>query len=165
MRRHDHAVSKFAVSRNPNLPGEDGIPAYLGRPCQPYLCAKQTVGTDLRAVPYLDQVVDFHPRADACFSHAGAVNCRVGLDFHVVFDDGRPRLHDLVPDARVILGKSEAVAAYDNAVLENDIVTDLAVLADNRVRMGVEIVADAGVGIDDHMRQQCGVVADGRRLR
>ena len=109
----------------------------------------------------LDKVVDLDAGADAGFSHAGAIDGGVGLNFDGVFENSGAGLHDLVPDAGVVLGEAEAVAADDCPILEHDMVTDAAVLADDGVGVGEEIVPDGDVGIDHDVRQQGRVVADG----
>ena len=91
---------------------------------------------------------------------AGAVDAGVGLNFHIVFDDDRGRLRNLVPVSVMSFGEAEAVGADHDSVLQEHVVADAAVLAHHGVRVGKEIVADLYAAIDDDVRQQHGVVAD-----
>ena len=59
-----------------------------------------------------------------------------------------------------VAGEAEAVGADDDAVLQDDVVAEPAVLADDGVGVGEEVAADVGVGIDDDVRQQRGVLAE-----
>ena len=59
----------------------------------------------------LDQVVDFRAASDSGLSDAGAIDASVCLDLHVVFNDCRPGLHNLVPAALIVLGESETAEA------------------------------------------------------
>jgi hypothetical protein len=86
------------------------------------------------------------------------------LDFDVVFEDGGAGLRDLVPGGRArcgfsVAGKAEAVGTDDGAVLQDDVVADLAALADHGVRVGEEVAADVGVGIQHDVGQQRRVIA------
>ena len=84
---------------------------------------------DRATVADLDQVVDFRAAADAGLADAGAVDAGIGLDLDVVFDGNVAGLDDFVPAAGVVvivvvmLGEAETVAAYDYAVLEQNVVS------------------------------------------
>src|SRR5262245_8007244 len=95
-----------------------------------------------------NKVVEFGAAADAGLSYGGAVDAGVGLNFHVVFEDGRARLRHLVPGAIFLFGEAEAVAADDDAVLENHAVADAAVFANDSVGMGEEVIADLNTAIE-----------------
>src|SRR5258708_28307893 len=114
----------------------------------------------MRSVADLNQVVDLYAAADAGFADAGAVDAGVGLNFHVVFDDDRGGLRDLVPVPVVSFGEAEDIGADNDSVVQQDVVADAAVLADYGVRVGEKIVADLYAAIDDCVRQQHGMVAD-----
>ena len=90
----------------------------------------------------LHKIVDLHPAPDVSFADAGAVDAGIRLDFHIVFDHDGRRLRNLVPLSFGSLGEAESVGADDDAVLQEDVVADPAILADYRVRMRKEIVAD-----------------------
>ena len=62
--------------------------------------------------------------------------------------------------ATFLAGETKAVGADDRAVLQRDIVAELAVLADDGMSMGKEPVSDGRVRIDHDVRQDDGVVAD-----
>jgi len=55
--------------------------------------------------------------ADARFTNGGAVNAGIGLNFHVIFENGGARLNDFVPRAVLAFGEAEAVGSDDCAVL------------------------------------------------
>src|SRR3974377_911284 len=111
-----------------------------------------------RAVAYLREVVDLHPACDAGLADAGAVNARVRLDFYVALYATRARLRNLLPMI-AIARKTETVRSDNRAVLQHNIVAELAILAHNGVRMGEEVVSDARSAINDHVRQKHSVVA------
>jgi hypothetical protein len=69
------------------------------------------------------QVVEFRSPLDASFANASAIDARVGLDFDVVFQDGRARLQDLVPEAGIVFGEAETIGADHCSVLQHDIVS------------------------------------------
>ena len=122
--------------------------------------AEQSVFANLRAVADLYQVVDLDAAPDAGFADAGAIDAGVGLHLHVVFDDDRGRLGNLVPVSVVSFGEAKAVGADHDSVLQQHVVADAAVLADDRVRVREEVVADLHSAIDHNVRQQDRVVAD-----
>src|SRR5215467_11290708 len=95
-----------------------------------------------------DKIVDFCAAADARLPDSGAVNASVGLNFDVVFENGRAGLHDFVPGAVFFLGKAKTVGSNDGAILENDAMADAAKFADDRMGVRKEIVADTSAAID-----------------
>ncbi len=107
-----------------------------------------------------NEVVDFCAVADACFANSGTVDAGVGLDFHVVFEDGGAGLDNFVPGAVFAFREAEAVGSDDGAVLENDAIADAAKFADDGVRMREEIVADADAAIEGDGTVEHGVLAD-----
>src|ERR1700690_39689 len=108
----------------------------------------------------LHQIIDLGAAPDPGFLHARPVDTRVGLDFDVILDDHRLGLHDLVPVGRVIFREAEAIGSDDRAILQQDTVAQAAPFTHYRMRMGEEIVADARVAIDHHVRQQYGIPAN-----
>ena len=108
----------------------------------------------------LHEVVDFHAAPNACFTHAGTVNAGVRLHFHGIFQHRQPGLHDLVPGAGIIFGEAEAVRSNDGAVLQNDVVPELAILAHHGVGVREKVVSDVRAAVDDGMRQQFCVSAN-----
>jgi len=59
-----------------------------------------------------------------------------------------------------LTGETETVGAHDGAVLQNDVIAELAILADHGVSVSEETVPDDCVRIDHDVRQDDGVVAD-----
>lgn len=105
----------------------------------------------------LNQVVDLGARANAGFADGGAVYGGVGLDFDVVFEDRGAGLQNLVPGGAAefgsrIAGKAEAVAADDGAILQNNVVAELALLPDDGVGVREKVAADVRVGVNDDVR-------------
>ena len=95
-----------------------------------------------------DKIVNFCATADARFSHSGAVNASVGLNFDVVFENSWAGLHDFVPGAVFFLGKAKTVGSNDGAILQNDAIAYAAKFTDDCVGVRKEIVADASAAID-----------------
>src|SRR5271166_84826 len=116
--------------------------------------------TNMGAVADLHQIVDLGAAGNAGFADAGAIDAGIGLDFYIVLDDDRHRLRDLVPVAEIIFSEPEAVGANDHAILQQHIISQAAVLADDGVSVGQEIVPDLYPRIKHHVRQQHGVVSN-----
>src|SRR5258708_6600846 len=95
-----------------------------GRTGESDLAAKHGVRADFAGVANQDQVVDFCAAADAGFADGCAVDGGVGLNFHVVFQDGRAGLRNFVPRAVFLFGEAEAVRSDDRSVLEQDAIAD-----------------------------------------
>ena len=92
--------------------------------------------------------------ADLRFADGRAVDRAVRLDFHVVADHRDSRLAHLVPLTARLAGEAEAVAADDDAVLQQHAIADAAILPDARVRVCEEIVADARPAINGNKAVQ-----------
>src|SRR6185312_17034227 len=97
---------------------------------------------DRRSVADLDEVVDLRPSGNARLADGSAVDAGVGLDFDGVFEDRGARLDDFDPAPARALGEAEAVRADDRSILQDDIVAEAAVFADDRMGVGEEAVAD-----------------------
>src|SRR3989442_12230887 len=108
----------------------------------------------------LDPIVNFGSKSDVRLANTGAVNANVGLNLHIIFNHRRPGLDNFVPAAGVILGKAKTIAANDYAILQNDVITNAAVLSHNGVRMSKEVIANARATIDYDVCQQYCVLAD-----
>ena len=104
----DGAVADGAVAGDADLAGKDDVLADGGGAGEADLGAEEGVFADRRAVADLDEVVDFGAGVDAGFADGGAVDGGVGLDFDVVFEDGRAGLEDLVPGCRRTGGRSRS---------------------------------------------------------
>ncbi len=157
----DDSVSDGEVTDDADLSGEDDAFAEGGGAGEADLGADKAIGTNIGAVAYLDEVVDFGAGLDAGLADSGAVDAGVGLDFDVVFDDDGAGLEDFVPGAIVLAGEAEAVGTDDDTVLQDDVVADAAELADDGVGVGEEVVSDGNVGVEDNVGKDDGVVADG----
>src|ERR1700760_3943301 len=59
-----------------------------------------------------------------------------------------------------VAGKAKAVAADDDAILQQHVVAEHTELTYHSVRVGEEVVADSCSAVDNDMRQQHGVVSD-----
>src|ERR1700760_1543579 len=109
---------------------------------------------------HLYEIVDLGASSDAGLPDTGAIDTRIGLNLHLVFDDGRAGLDDLVPFPGIVLGKAVAVGADHDTVLQNDMVSDPAVFADDSMRVGEEMIANMDIGVDHNVRKDGGVIAD-----
>jgi len=89
------------------------------------------------------KVIDFCAAADAGFADGSAIDGGVGLNFHVVFQDGRAGLGNLVPRTVFLFGEAEAIGADDHSVLEQDAIADAAVFPHDGMGVGEEIVANS----------------------
>src|SRR5260221_5368718 len=157
----DGAIADFLMAGGADLPGEDAAFADDGRTGESALAAEHGVRADFAGVTNQHKVIDFCTTADAGFANSGAVDGRVGLDFHVVFQDGRAGLGNFVPGAVFLFGEAEAIGADDHSVLEQHAIADAAVFPDNGMGVGEEIVADSDSTIDGNKTVQHGVGADG----
>ena len=160
LRRNYRIVANFTMSHYSHLARQDNATANLGGSGEPYLRAEQCVFTHLRSVPNLHQVINLDSAPDESFSHAGAIDARVGLNLHIIFDHNWSGLWDLVPACVAGLGKTKAIRADHDSILEQNVIADAAILPDHRVRMCEEILADSHSAINHHMRQQHRVVAN-----
>src|SRR5258708_36653672 len=131
-----------------NLPGKDAAFTDDGRTGEPDLSAEHGVRADFTGVSDQDEIIDFCAAADAGFANRGAVDGGVGLNFHVVFQDGRAGLRNFVPGAVFLFGEAETIGADDRSVLEQDAIADAAVFSDDGMGGGEEIIADSDSTID-----------------
>jgi hypothetical protein len=154
------SVADFDVAGDAYLSGENYVVAYIRRSGQAYLRDEQRVVAYGATVAYLDQVVDLRAASYASLAYAGAVDTGVGLDLDVVFDDYVAGLDDFVPAAEVVLGEAETVGANYGAILQQDVVSQVAEFSDYGVGVGEEIVAYGYSAIDDYVGEQDGVVSD-----
>ena len=155
------AVADGAVAGNTDLAGEDDGFADGCGSGESDLSAEEGIRAYGRAVAYLNEIVDLGPGVDAGFADGGAVDAGIGLNFDGVLEDCGAGLEDLVPGAVGLAGEAESISADDGAVLKDDVVAELAVLADYSVGVGEEIISGSDVGVDDDVRQKDGVVAEG----
>ncbi len=120
------------------------------------------------AVADVDEVIELGTASYAGFADAGPIDAGIGLELGIALDHDVARLDDLVPVSGVcfvviavtMLGEAEAVAAYDDSVLEQDVVSQSAELSNHSVGVSEEVVADADSAIDDDVGQENGVVSD-----
>ena len=115
--RDDCAFSDFAVADDADLSGKNRLVADFRGASQADLCAQQGILADAGTVADLHQIVDFHAACDVGFADAGAVDARIGLHFHVVFNHHRCGLRNLVPASFRRFRESEPVGPDDHAVL------------------------------------------------
>ena len=96
----------------------------------------------------MHEVVDFCAAANACFADGGTVDCGVGADFDVIFENDNSGLNDLVIRAVVLFGISEPISTDLRPILKNDVVAKHAELANGDVRIGLEVVANTNTAAD-----------------
>ena len=154
------SIADGEMAGDADLAGENHIfPDRCGA-AESGLRAQQRVLSDCRSVAHLDEVVDFDAGGDSRFAYRGAIDAGVGLDFDGVAEDCGAGLNDLGPAAVRALGKAEAVGADDGAILEHDVVAELAAFAHDSVGVGEEAVADADTVVENNVGEEDGVVAD-----
>ncbi len=161
LRRNDGVIADLAVADHADLAGENDAVADFGGPRKADLGAQQGIFSHGRSVADLHQVVDLDAAPDASFAHAGAVDAGVGLNLDVIFDDHRARLGNFVPAPGFGFGEAEAVGANHHAILQENVVTDAAILADDALGVREKIVADPDSAVDHDVGQKYGRVADG----
>lgn len=154
------AVSDGEVTGSANLARENAAIANFGGSGEANLAAKHGVGSHVRSMTDDDEVVEFGAAADAGFADGGTIDASIGLDLDVVFKDRRPRLLHLVPGAVVLLGKTKAISADDDSVLQDHAVSDLAEFADRGMGVGKKIISNAGALVNGDEAMQNGVAAD-----
>ena len=160
LRYGDGSISDFYVAAYAYLSGQDYVVAYVGGSGEAYLGAEQRVVAYGATVAYVDQVVDFRASSYAGLAYAGAVDAGVGLEFGVALDYNVAGLDDFVPVGGVILGEAKTIGAYDYAVLEQDVVTEVAEFPDYGMGVRKKIVAYGYSAIDDYVGQEDSVVSD-----
>ena len=111
-------------------------------------------------MPHEHQVIDFHATRNQGLSQRCAVDARIRLDLHIVFEHGDARLQDLVPPLVRLPREAEPVSADHHAVLQDYPVPDAAPFPNHRVRMREEVVSDAHVAINAHKAVQHGISSD-----
>ena len=143
------SIAYSAVTSDANLPGEDDAFADGGGTGETNLSTEEGIPSDSGSMPYLYEIVDFGPGMNAGFSDGGTIDAGVGLDFNGILEDCWARLKDLVPGPIGLTGESEPVCADDGAVLKDNIVSKLAVLANYRVGVRKKIVSDRDIGVEN----------------
>ena len=108
----------------------------------------------------LHQIVNLRTAGNVSFADTGAVDAGVGLNLHVVLDDHGHRLRDFVPVAVIIFSEAKSIAANNHPILQQHIVSQATLLADDRVGMSREVVTDFHAAINNDVRQQHGVFPD-----
>jgi hypothetical protein len=132
------------------LARQNHIFANRRRPGQPHLGAQQRIRAHRRAVPNLHQVVDLRPGLDPALANRRAVDAGVGLDLNIVFKNGPARLQNFVPAPVGLACEAEAIGSHNCSVLQNNVIAQVAVLADNRVRVSKQIVPRSRIGIKEY---------------
>src|SRR2546427_2693108 len=156
----DRAVADAEVAGGADLSGENAVSSDFRGTGKADLAAEQGIGADLRSVTDENQVVELGTAPDARFADRGAVHASVGLHFDVVLEDRGTRLRHLVPSAILPFGKTKAVTADDDPVLQNDAVPDPTKFPDDGVGVGEEIITDFRAAVDADETVQDGVAAD-----
>src|SRR5579864_513217 len=157
---NDCAIANFAVTGGTGLSGKNNTLTDIGGSCESNLCAEQRIFAYCGAVADLNQVVDLRAASDASLANAGAVNAGIRLNLHIVFDNRGAGLQDLVPVAVVVFSETESVSADYHTILQNDVVSDPAKLADDGIRVREKVVADLHSAINHDMGEQNRVASD-----
>src|SRR5215813_15674355 len=157
---YDGVVADVDMARAADLTCEDNATTGGGRTGEASLAAEHRIGTDLAGVPDENEVIDLRAVADTGFPYGSTIDAGVGLDFHVIFENRRPGLDNLVPRPVRALGKAEAVSSDDGAILENYAVTYAAEFSNDYVRVCEKVVADLCATIDADGAVKNGILAD-----
>ena len=113
------------VTADAHLPAEHHVVVALSvLPAMPTCAASSTLRPIGHAVADLHEVVDLRARLDARFADRGTIDRRVGAQLHVVFDDDRGDLRDLLVRAVAAADEAVAIAADDHAVLQHHAIAD-----------------------------------------
>src|SRR5579872_943442 len=157
---YDRTVADLTMANDAHLAGQNHVVSDLCGAGNADLRRQQRILANMRAMANLHQIIDFGPPGNVSFADAGAIDAGVGLNFHVIFDDHGHRLRDLVPVAEIIFCESKAIAAHDHAILQQHIISQPAVLADDGVSVCQEVVSDLHATVNDNMGQQHGIFPD-----
>src|SRR5207247_7501345 len=167
LRRDLHAVADLEVSGEPRLAGHDDVVAELRRAGDADLGHEEAVLADLHAVADLHEVVDLRSLADHRFADGAAVDGGVRADLDVVLDPHAADLRHLVMPP-LLGGEAVAVAADDDAAVEDAAPADGRPLVDRDERIDDRALADRAAGgdgdalVDRDAVADRDVVADGR---
>src|SRR5208337_797683 len=153
-----HIVSDGHMARYADLAGEDHVPAYFGASGKARLSAEESILSDLAAVSYLNEIVDFCAAVDARFSHGGPVDTGIGLNLDTIFDGHRPGLDYFVVRAIRLASEPEAIRPDNRAILQDHVVADANEFTYHCMRMGEEAVADPGPSVNHHVAFQHAVI-------
>ena len=159
LRGHDYVVAQLTMTGNACLPGEYHVLSNHAGTGQSYLGAEQSIFADRGTMSHLREVVDLCAAAYVRLADTGAVDAGVRLHLDCILQNRRAGLCYLLP-ARAVTRKAETIGADNGSVLQNDIVTERAVLTHDSVRVGKKILSDPHSAIDDDMWQQHRAVAD-----
>ena len=120
----DAPAADRQMAADADLPAEHHVVFDVRAAGDAHLRRHQHVAADGHAVRDLHQVVDLRARFDARLADRRAIDRGVRAELHVVFDDHGGDLRDLLVRAVAAADESVAVAADDDAVLQDDAVAD-----------------------------------------
>jgi hypothetical protein len=206
-RRAEHDRARLNVGGNAGPPGQGGSVSYgdvIGNPHlsahphprpnpytsgQPDLAGEDRMRPDHGVVTHLHEIVELAALLDDRITHGGAINTRIGADFHVVPDHHAPNLWDL---ARRTIGQRtvpEAIRSDNSPAMHNNspahydlrietgvgindtVITNVAALSDVRTRIDHHTVAETctppnhGIGPNMHLLSQDNLgIEDGARI-
>jgi len=124
LRYGDGSVADLDVTGDADLSSQNNVVAYVGGAGEAYLGAEQRVVSYGATVAHVDEVVQLRALSNAGFAYAGSVDAGVGLDLDIALDYDVAGLHDFVPVSVIfIFGEAETVAAYDGAILQQNVVS------------------------------------------
>ena len=144
-----------------HLAAEHDVIVEVGAAGDADLGRQQHVAADGHAVADLHEVVDLGAGLDARFAHRRAIDGRVGAQLDVILDDDRGHLGNLLVRPIAPAHEAVAVAADDDAVLENHAIANRHALTHGHVGMDDAVGADAragtdgDVGVDDRPIADC----------
>lgn len=131
-------------------------------PRQAAMASDDAVPSNPDVVGDLDQIVDLRPFADHCIVKRSSIDRRVGAYFDTVLNYHASELRDLL-EAAGAWNEPEPVLAYLNTAMDNHAVSNQRVLNQDTgaypaVATDLAVVRDDGIGADDTISSDCGVI-------
>ena len=157
------AVADGHMSGQPHLACQNDPVADFRRAGHPDLGAHNTAHTYVYVVPDLDEVINFCIVANDRAGNFGAVNAGIGLHFYIVAQNHIADLRDFLV-ASVVKCKPETVRADFSPGLQNNVIFQYALLADNDLRVNVAVLADGYIFANVTLWENNGIVADLRTV-
>jgi hypothetical protein len=108
----------------------------------------------------LHEVVDLGASLDSRLAHGRTIDGRIRPQLHIVFEDDGGNLRNLLVRAVAAANEAVAIAADDDAVLQDYAIAKRAALANRDIGVDDAVAADHGAGADGHVRIDDGAVAD-----
>src|SRR5271170_1431521 len=160
-RKHD-IIADCDVRRDDGVAAGDELPADLGRPPHHESGGVEAVLAKVAVVRDMTDVVELGPGSDVRRSQFRAVDRAIAADFHRVADHYIAEVRDLSGPAVRINDVAEAIAPDTGVRMHLAVLADVAIGADENLRMQNSPGADLGGVFDDGMGTDQTSIADFR---